>query len=292
MDLNLLQLFVTVAQTSSFSGAARRLGLPKSSVSRKIAALEAVVGAQLLHRTTRQVALSTAGAALYERAAPLVASLRDAVGSLPEREQQPSGELRITAPYDLGATFLAELVAQFALRYPTVRADVWLTNRKVDLVAEGFDVAVRAQAGPIKDSSLTMRRLSTVEMQLFAAPGYLARRGTPRSEAEAAAHDLVSFRALRGSDGLGARNRIVCDDFLFLREAVRAGAGLGLMPTFLAAADVAAGELVRVLPRYSQRGGTFVLLYPATRHVPRKVTAFRDFLLESLTVRPLAPRAA
>lgn len=295
MDLDLLQLFATVAEASSFSAAAKKLGLPKSSVSRGVARLEAAVGAQLLHRTTRHVALSTAGAALYDRTTPLLASLREALGSLPEREEEPSGELRITAPNDVGASFLAELVARFTARYPGVRVDVRLTNRYVDLVAEGFDLALRASTGKLEDSTLVVRRLSAIELQLFASPTYLARRGAPRALADAAGHEWVVFRGARGARQLGLREtsgRIVGDDFFFIREAVRAGAGIGLLPSFLAQADVASGQLVRVLPRYAERGGAFVLLHPRAKHLPRKVTVFRDFMLEYLARHPLAPRGA
>src|SRR6516162_9126880 len=131
MSLELLTSFIAVAETSSFSAAAERLGTSKATVSRAIARLEEGVGAELVHRTTRRVALSTAGIALYERAAPHLAQLRSAVCSLPELEEAPSGELRITAPIDIGATLLPEVVARFTLRYPAVRVDARLTNRVV-----------------------------------------------------------------------------------------------------------------------------------------------------------------
>jgi DNA-binding transcriptional LysR family regulator len=283
MDLDLLALFVAVAESASFSAAAKKLGMPKSSVSRGVAALEAELGTQLLHRTTRHVSLSTAGTALYDRIAPLLGQIREAIGSLPEREEAPSGELRITAPNDVGAMFLAELIARFVARHPAVCVDARLTNRNVDLVAEGFDAALRAATKPMKDSSMVARKLAPVELHFFASPTYLARRGTPRTMEEARDHDWVAFRGLTQIDA--ARKRIVADDFFFVLEAVRAGAGLGLLPSFLAQAHLASGALVRVLPRVSHPGGTFVLLYPRTRHVPRKVTAFRDFLLETLPLR-------
>ncbi|QRK08198.1 LysR family transcriptional regulator [Archangium violaceum] len=291
MDLNLLGLFVAVAETGSFSAAARKLGLPKSSVSRGVASLEASVGAQLLHRTTRHVSLSTAGAALYERAAPLLASLREAVGTLPEREEAPSGKLRITAPNDMGATFLPEVIARFTARYPSVIVDCRLTNLNVDLVAEGFDLALRASGAKLADSSLMVRRLGTIDVQLFASPTYLARRGTPRTPEDLAHHDFVAFRGRKYLDelGLSEKNaRVLADDMLFMREAVKAGVGIASLPTFLAQADVTSGQLVRVLPRYTQRSTTLVLLYPRTQHVPRKVSAFRDFLLDFLEGRPLS----
>lgn len=291
MDLNLLGLFVAVAETGSFSEAARKLGLPKSSVSRGVASLEASVGAQLLHRTTRHVSLSTAGAALYERAAPLLASLKEAVGTLPEREEAPSGELRLTAPHDMGATFLPEVIARFTTRYPSVRVDCRLTNRNVDLVAEGFDLALRASGARLADSSLVGRRLGAIDVQLFASPTYLARRGTPRAPEDLAQHDFVAFRGLEFLRGLGLSEknaRVLGDDMLFLRETVKAGAGIGMLPAFLAQADVTSGQLVRVLPRYTRPATALMMLYPRTQHVPKKVSAFRDFLLEYLKGRPLS----
>src|SRR5512133_2422779 len=137
MDLNGLTLFEAVARTASFS-AAKELGLPKSTVSRGVARLEAEVGAQLLFRTTRQVALSEAGTALYDRIAPLLRSVKSAIGELPEREEEPSGTLRVTAPVDLGVLFLADVVTRYTARYPSVSVDLHLTGRVVDLVGEGF----------------------------------------------------------------------------------------------------------------------------------------------------------
>ena len=295
IDLERVALFLAVAEQASFSAAARSLDLPKSSVSRQVAALEAALGTQLLHRTTRRVSLSTAGEALYERAAPLVAALRSALGSLPEQEEQPSGELRITAPNDVGATLLGDIVPRFSARFPAVRVDLRLTNRTVDLVAEGFDLALRAAARPLRDSSLLMRKVGALEIQIFAAPAYLARRGTPRTLEDVAKHAFVLFHGFRTRPSLAAAAaaaRIVGDDFSFVREALKAGGGLGLLPSFLAQPELASGQLVRVLPRFAESGGDLVLLHPRAKHVPRKVTAFRDFLLEYLVARPLPARGS
>jgi DNA-binding transcriptional LysR family regulator len=294
MDLNLLTIFEAVARTSSFSSAAKELRMPKSSVSRGVARLEAELDVQLLFRTTRHVALSAAGTALYDRIAPLLRSVKSVLGELPEREEQPSGELRVTAPVDLGVLFLAEVVTRYAARYPAVSVDLHLTGRVVDLVAEGFDVALRV-APSLQDSTLIVRKAAPIVVQLFAAPVYLARRGAPRSEADLAQHDWVSFRSgpqrlrLAGPRDPAAsaapRSRIACDDLLFLRDALRAGAGLGLLPTFVAEPDVAAGHLVRVLPRYERQSGHLYIVTPSAKHVPRKVTAFRDLVLELLKTR-------
>jgi DNA-binding transcriptional LysR family regulator len=288
VELDLLRIFVTVADEASFSRAADKLGLTKGTVSRALARLEAELGAQLLHRTTRQVALSTAGAALYERTAPHLAALGSALADLPEREAQPSGELRLTAPPDVGTIVLPELLARFTLRYPKVHVDVRLSSQPVDLVGEGFDLAIRA-AGELADSSLAVRKLTPLAGAYYAAPAYLARRGEPR-EAGDPGHEWVVLAALARRLPLpaGVRPRLLGDDFVFLREAVRAGVGIGMLPTFVGEPCVGSGELVRVLARTRldfRRG--LVLLYPSSGTVPRKVSAFRDFLVESLKARPL-----
>jgi DNA-binding transcriptional LysR family regulator len=296
MDLNLLTTFEAVARTTSFSAAARELRLPKSSVSRGIARLEADLGVQLVFRTTRQVSLSAAGTALFDRVSPLLRSVKAALGEVPEREELPSGRLRVTAPVDLGVLFLAEVVTRYTARYPSVSVDLHLTGRVVDLVAEGFDVALRA-ATALKDSSLVARRAAALVSQVYASPLYLARRGTPRTEADLAGHEWVVFRpaperlrvtAPPEAKGVVPRGRVVCDDIVFVRDAVRAGAGLGLIPGFIAAPDVVAGTLVRVVPRYESHSGWLHVVTPAAKHVPRKVTAFRDLVLELLRSRVAA----
>jgi DNA-binding transcriptional LysR family regulator len=286
MDLNLLGLFEAVGRTASFSAAARELGIPKSSASRGIARLEEELGVQLLFRTTRHVSLTEAGGALLDRVAPLLRSMTVALGDLPEREEAPSGTLKLTAPVDLGVLFLAEVLTRYTARYPSVAVDLHLTRRIVDLVGEGFDVALRV-APKLEDSSLVVRKVAPVVSYLYASPLYLARRGTPRAEEDLEGHDWVVFRGgpqfLRASGS--ARDparppRMSCDDLLFVRDAVRSGAGLGLLPSFVAGPDVLAGSLVRIVPRFERQAGNVYVVTPAAKHVPRKVTAFRDLVLE------------
>jgi len=292
MDLNLLTVFEAVARTASFSAAARELGMPKSSVSRAVARLEADLGVQLLFRTTRQVSLSEAGTVVYDRIAPLLRSVKGALGELPAREEEPKGTLRVTAPVDIGVLFLAEVVTRFTARYPGVSVDLHLTGRVVDLVAEGFDVALRV-ASKLADSTLIVRRAAPIVLQLFASPLYLARRGTPRSEADLAGHEWVVFRSgpqrLRLPGGRReaalSQGRIVSDDLLFVRDAVRAGAGIGLLPTLTVGDDVVAGRLIRILPRFERPAGHLHIVTPAAKHVPQKVSAFRDLVLEILRAR-------
>jgi DNA-binding transcriptional LysR family regulator len=286
MDLNLLSTFVAVAETASFSTAARKLGVPTSTASRAVARLEAALGTRLFHRTTRHVSLSTDGAALLARIGPALGSLGAALGTLPPSDE-PTGVLRVTAAPDIGSALLAGAVARFTARYPAVTVDMWLTTRRVNLAAEGFDAAVRGAAGQLADSTLVARKLAPIELRLYGSPDYLAAHPAPRQPADVAHHRWVEFRGWKYPRELvrpphGAH--IVCDDFDFVRGAVRAGAGLGMLPWFRAEPDVAAGLLVPVLPRVTQTGGHFVLLH-ARQHASRKLLAFRDFLVDELAPR-------
>lgn len=288
LDYQLLAIFIAVAQQSSFSKAALKLGIGKGTVSRAIARLEVVVGAELLHRTTHSVALSTAGTALYARTAPHLAALDQAVIELPERGEEPSGVLRMTAPNDFGAIVLPEILSQFSRRYPKIHFDVRLTYALVDLVAEGFDLAIRAAARSMKDSSLTVRRLGAARGELYAAPSYLARRGKPKVLGDPK-HDWILHPHMMSI--LKVRKQLVrfrCDDFFLARDLARDGAGVALLPRFVADAYVRDGTIESVAignrPPFTS---DFVLLYPSNGNVPRKVSAFRDFLVERLKKAPL-----
>jgi DNA-binding transcriptional LysR family regulator len=282
IDYQLLVIFAAVVEESSFSKAARKLGIGKGTVSRAVARLEELVGAELLHRTTHTVALSTAGAALYERTAHHLAALDQAVSKLPERAEQPSGLLRLTAPNDFGIIVLPEVLAQFSLRYPGVSFDVRLTNARVDLVAEGFDLAIRALSGEMKDSTLTVRRLGSTGVSFYASPIYVARRGRPRRLGDAG-HEWILHHAMLPHLKLPRDMiwRILCDEFFLIRDLVRNGAGIGPLPRPVAEPYVRDGFLEEVLlSDRPPRDGTLVLLYPSSGQVPRKVAAFRDYLLE------------
>ena len=189
------------------------------------------------------------------------------------------------------------MVARYSARYPAVSVDLHLTGRMVDLVAEGFDVALRV-APKLEDSTLVVRRAATFTVQLYASPVYLARRGTPRSEAELAGHDWVVFRtgpqklkvASPGDAGgrRAAGPRSSATTCSSSATPLLAGSGLGTLPTFVAAPEVAAGRLVRVLPRFERPAGMLHIVSPASRQPPRKVTAFRDLVLEVLRARGIA----
>lgn len=289
IPLDDISMFVRVLEAKSFSAAARELRLPTSTLSRAVSRLEDRVGAQLLVRTTRSLAPTAEGTALFEAAVEPLRALRDLARKAPFGRDAPQGVLRVTAPNDMGASFVADVVAGFTARYPAVRVEVELTGRTVDLVTEGFDVALRA--GTLRDSSLVARRLGDIPGKLFASPVYVGRRGLPETPADLAAHDCVLFRARGGKttwkldDGNGLASvevtgRIAGDDFTFLQSAIRAGAGVGVLPVILARPDLEKGLLVPILPRFRTRSGAFYLVHPPARHLPAKLIAFRDFALE------------
>jgi DNA-binding transcriptional LysR family regulator len=282
IDFNPVPYFVAVAELASFSAAGRKLGVPTSTVSRAVASLEGELRLQLFQRTTRHVSVTPDGAALYERLAPAWHAVTSALATAPERDQ-PAGVLRVTAPPDIGTMFLAKATPRFIARYPLVSVDVSLTSRRVDVVREGFDLAIRGASRSLEDSSLVARTLAKTELRFYASPSYLARRGTPRAVSDLAIHDMVAFRGWkypREIMSVMSRARVSCDDFLFLRTALVGGAGLGLVPPFVAQDDVAAGTLVQALPKVSQGAGRFLLLHANTKQVSKRLSVFRDFLVD------------
>ncbi|WP_437965986.1 LysR family transcriptional regulator [Sorangium sp. So ce260] len=287
MDLNHLSVFAAVAESASFTAAARRLGVPKSTVSRGIASLEASLGVRLLQRTTRSVALTTAGQALVDRLGSRLRALTEAIEGLPELADEPSGSLRLTATADFGTEVLAEILAGFCRRYPRITVEMHLSTRPVDLVKEGYDAAFRFLGKKPRDSALIARKVGDLHMQFYASPAYLAARGTPRTLDDLAEHDGV---ALAGASPFARdepsrarlRVRLVADDGFFAREAVRHGVGIGFFPAFLVQQDVLAGALVRVLPRWTMPMGGVFLVFPSGRHLPKKTVALRDHVVEAL----------
>lgn len=289
MDLNRLSTFVAVVEAMGISAAAARLGAPKSSVSRALAALEKDLGRRLVQRTTRRVSLTPEGTALYRRIAPGLRAVEEGLAGLPGMEE-PSGRLRVTATVDFGATVLADVLARFRARYPHVSVEVYLSNEIVDLVGRGYDVALRVAPHGLKDSSLIARRAAVLLTQLYASPTYLARRGMPRSPRDLDDHDRIEYRGARPfelrSGGRFVRVRrqgqFIVNDMFFARAAVKAGAGIALLPTFLADPDVLAGDLVRVLPRWNLPSGAVYVVYPGAPQIPARVTAFRDLVLQAM----------
>jgi len=294
LSLDDLAVFVRVIEHGGFAAAARELRVPTSTVSRAIERLEERADARLLQRTTRSVRATTEGRELFAAIAPSVTALRSAARAVEPATRKPKGRLRVTAPGDLCAAFLADVLVTFTERYPLVQLDFALTNERSNLVAEGFDVAVRA-AVRLTDSSLVARKLVDVEHRLYAAPSYLQKHGAPSTLDDLARHRLVVFRAkelartwtLRGADAnddgiaLDVRGSVGGDDFTFVRTMVLAGAGVGLLPHLHCAADEASGRLVRVLADYHARGATLYVVIPSRAKIPARVSAFRDCVVDA-----------
>jgi DNA-binding transcriptional LysR family regulator len=292
LDLNDVGMFVRVVHRSGFAKAARELRVPTSTVSRAIARLEATLGAQLLMRTTRSVTPTAEGHAFFKQVAPAVAALHHAARGIDGADRRPRGKLRVTAPSDLGATFLGEVAVGFTARYPNIELETILTPRTVNLVEEGVDVALRA-SGRLPDSSLVARKIGDLDHYLYASPSYVQLHGAPSDLAGLASHACVLFRPVEGvanwtlrdertrAHSLEVKGRIATDDFSFLRAALLAGAGIGLVPHIIVNSDVEEGRLLRVLPTFVSSGSALFFVHAASPVVPAKVTLFRDFVLEA-----------
>ena len=289
-----LATFVRVVDASSIAGAARQLGVPKSTVSRRISRLEERLGVRLLARTTRSMRPTAEGEALHRRAAGPLEDLENAAAVIADAGDVPRGLLRVTAPVDFGR-LCAPIVADFMAEYPEVSVHVDLSARQVDLVAEGIDLAIRG--GTLADSSLIARKLATVELQLFASPGYLEAHGTPRRLKDLAGHQCILFRpdgdtqrwtfeGGKKEESVEVRGRLATGEFSFVRSACLTGLGIAIMPAHLANDACDAGRLVRVLPKRFSARGAISLVYPSARHLPAKARAFRDHIIEAFDRPP------
>jgi DNA-binding transcriptional LysR family regulator len=299
--LAVLETFVKVSETQSFSEAARRLRSSKSAVSRQVAALEAELGARLFHRTTRSLTLTEAGRGYFERASRILADLEDANLSVSQLQSAPRGRLRVNAPMSFGFLHLAPALNDFLVRYPEVEVDVTLNDRFVDLVDEGFDVAVRI--GSLADSSLVARKMAPIRRVVCASPAYLKARGVPKSPGDLKNHDclcnsnVTQAREWRfiTEDGkpwpVEVKGRLSANNGDTLRVAALRGFGFVQLPTFIVGDDAKAGRLVTVLDKFIDQDMTLNAVYPHSRHLSPKVRAFVDFLAERFGPRPYWDRA-
>lgn len=274
----------------SFSAAATRLGVAKSSISRRVASLEQRLGARLLQRSTRRLALTEVGERYHQQVALALEGLRAAEDAVREVQDEPRGELRVTAPVDLGS-LVGTLVAEFRAAFPKVIVSATITQRRVDLVREGFDVALRA--GELQDSSLMARKLDGGESVVVASPDFLERHTTPTTLSEAAELPWVLFRGNHGQmplwwndpagEPITVRGDVTGDEFGFVRAAVVQGAGLGAVPRFVAEEDLQAGRLVRLFPELPKLRTSLALVFPSREYMPAKVRAFTDFAVPWFT---------
>ena len=290
LEPNDLVLFARVVDEGSFSRAADRLGYPKSTVSRRVAALETQLGEQLLRRTTRKLTVTDFGRAVLEHAHHVVEDVAAAQSLAQHRQVQPSGRLRVTMPNDIGNLVLAPMLAEFVLKYPAVTLEVDLSSRFVDLIAENFDVAVRM--GELRDdATLAARRIASFTSGLYAAPSYVARRGVPAEPEALMEHDALRVLARTGDpqvwtlvrgearwEGIPPGHATANSPELLMRMAL-GGAGIAMIHDAFAVPYLERGELVQVLPDWSTPPVAASAVFPGRRLMPAHARAFVDALV-------------
>jgi DNA-binding transcriptional LysR family regulator len=289
--LTSMQVFVRVAQSGGFAAAAKELDISPTMVAKHVQAIEARLGTRLLHRTTRRQSLTDTGRLYLERSMATLADFDSAEASAAELQDTPRGTLRVTAPVVLGTHGIAPLVASYAMKHPQVRVELALHDRVVDLMDEGFDVAIRS--GAIHDDGLVARPLAPLRMLLCASPAYLRRHGTPRHVQDLASHACLGFThwahkdrwRLVGPDGeetVHITSQVLINNGEAMRRAALAGGGILMQWELLLREDLKARRLVRVLPRHQPPPRPAHVVYMPNRRPTAKVRSFVEHVLKSL----------
>jgi DNA-binding transcriptional LysR family regulator len=288
MDLlSAMRAFVAVADSGQFSRASERLGLSRAMASKQVMDLEAHLGLRLLNRTTRRVGLTDEGAGYLERCRDILAAIDEAEQEFTARALEPTGRLRVTAPMSFGASHVAREIALYAQRHPRVSVELVLNDRNVDLVEEGFDLAIRI--GRLADSSLVARKIGEVRLVACAAPAYIAARGRPQTPSDLTAHDCVlysyasggavwTFSGLDGEESVRVGGRIQCNNGEAICNIAVAGLGVVAQPDFIVAPYLETGALERVLPAYEMGMAGVYAIQPSRRYAPLKIRRFVDQL--------------
>ncbi|MBX3021977.1 MAG: LysR family transcriptional regulator [Bdellovibrionales bacterium] len=282
MDLNEIAVFLKVVETGSFVKAAGQLGMPKSTVSAKVSALEKRLGVTLITRTTRRLHISEAGRAYYKQALAGLTQIQAAEQHLTATQREPQGALKITAPIELGSVVLPAAVAAMRKRYPGVNLELILRDDTVDLVAEGVDLAIRA--GELRDSSLIAKKLGAVYFAAVASPKYLKAAGVLRSPKDLENHVCLQFPPLgldewqlsssRGRQVVCLNRQLVVGDLNMIKNLTTAAMGVALLPMFFCAGELKSERLVRVLPEWRTEVRPVHFVYPAQKFVAPKTAAF------------------
>lgn len=283
-------VFARVVEEGSFSAAARKLGLSKASVSREISALEQQFGAQLLRRTTRRMSLTEVGEVFHERCQRVVEAAKEAESSVSQLQEAPRGAIRLAVPMSFGHLQLAPRLPRFLERYPNIHVDIDATDRIVDLVYERVDLSVRI--GRPRELSYVRRKLCPIRLLMCASPEYLERHGVPRIPEDLSEHVCVGYTGRMATWLFSTGERIKTASPLTvnngdaLRQAALVGLGIVYLPSFLLADDVRAGRLTPLLTQHTRHETNLLAVYPASRHVPPKVRAMIDWLVEELGPEP------
>ena len=287
--------FVRVVEAGSISKAAEQLGMAKSGVSRRLADLESRLGVRLMNRTTRRSSLTDAGRTYYEGAVKLLSDVAELDAVVADSEASLEGRLRLAAPLSFGLCHLAPAIEEFVEAHPAVLIDIDFSDRQVDLVAQGVDLAIRI--AELRDSSLKARHICPIRLMLCASPAYLERHGTPRKPDDLAGHRILHYdigggSVLRLADGRGGEQQIhvepqlVANNGDFLCDMAISGHGIILTPTFIAWQALATGELQALMSDYWPPPLNAYAVYPQTRYLSRRARSFIDFLAERFGTNP------
>ena len=291
-----LQAFVAVVEAGSFTAAAERLDIAKSAVSRRVSALEERLGVQLLRRTTRVLNLTDTGRSFYEHSARILADLEEAEAAVQQEHGELRGTLRVALPLSFGVRHMCKPIAAFSKLHPRLRFDLNLSDRRIDLLEEGIDVALRI--GHLRDSSLIARRLFDVRHTVCASPAYITQHGEPQTPEELADHACLVYTNLPDpgrwtwQDADGETRQVEVNVVMragsgdFLANAAAHGLGIVIQPSFIAAESIRRGNLVPILSDYDWPVTPAYALYPPARHLSYRVRAFIDFLVERFAGTP------
>lgn len=286
--------FAKVSEHGGYAKAARALGIPKSRLSRHVAALESRLGVRLVNRSTRRFVVTEVGQEVRRHATAMLAEADAAVEAVEFARAEPGGVVKASCPVALAQTAMAQYLPEFLARYPKIRLILHATNRRVDVINEGFDVALRVRTVPTGEDGLVMRTFGSSSNFLVASREYLKERGCPERPQQIPQHATLSFTPetdrqiweLFDADGVSVQiehtPRLVCHDFTMLRAAVLAGLGIALLPESVVRADVASGAIVQVLPAWTLPLGVFHIVFPTRRGLLPSVRAFIDFLAERM----------
>lgn len=290
MDFNEIAVFIKVVQLGSFSQAAKQLEMPNSTVSAKVSSLEKRLGTTLITRTTRRLSVTPAGEAYFKKCLRGFEEIKSGEDELAAIQGEPQGLLRITAPVELGASVLPPIVANYLDMYPKVGVEVLLTDRRVELLAENVDLAIRA--GELKDSTLIGKKLGHGNFMLFASPKYLKAKGSPSHPRELKDHRCLHFTPLgheswkligpKGALNVSVPSQVIINDLNMLKTMTINGAGISLLPSFFCNNEASAGKLIRVLPLWQTSAGPIHFVYPAQKFVSPKLSAFIDLATEPI----------
>lgn len=285
MDLNEIAIFIKVVQLGSFIQASKALGIPNSTVSSKISSLEKRLGVTLIQRTTRKLSITDVGQAYYKRCLTGLEEIKTAESEISSIQGEPSGLLRITAPADLGRSILPEIISKFTDKYPKVSVETLLTDRRVDLLSEGVDLAIRA--GVLKDSTLIAKKLGSSYFVPVASPKYVKQHGQPSHPREIKDHLVIHFPPMgtnewrlfspKGGFSATIRPRVIINDLYANYDLAMRGDGIALVPAYMCHKEILSKKLIRVLPEWRTSVNPVHFVYPGQKFVSPKLSSFITF---------------